>query len=193
MASSPTEAFASRTLVILVADLEGFAKAFKTRTDAHMASFLDRYYSVAEDTIREAGGRIVKFIGDAVLAAFPESDAARAVSGATSLRRDVERIGREMGIPVRLGVSVHMGPVVEAELGRGSSRRGDVIGRAVNQTFLLGRGGGIRISEPVYRKLPSDERTPWSKNKPPAVYVLDEAEHVLGGSGKSAPENAARW
>jgi hypothetical protein len=63
----------------------------------------------------------------------------------------------------------------------------------VNQTFLLGRGAGIRISEPVYRKLPSAERTPWIKNKPPAVYVLEAAGEILGGMGKTAAENAARW
>jgi class 3 adenylate cyclase len=193
MASVPTEAFASRTVVVLVADLEGFAKAFKTRTDAEMAALLDRYYGVAEDTIVDGGGRIVKFIGDALLAVFPESGAAPAVSAASALSRDIERLGREMGIPVRVGVSVHMGPAIEAEFGKGASRRRDVIGRTVNQTFLLGRGPGVRISEPVYRKLPSSERTPWSKNKPPAVYVLEGGGDVLGGSGHSATENAARW
>ena len=193
MASTPTEALASSAVVVLVADLDGYAKAFKTRTDAQMAAFLDRYYSVAEDTVHEAGGRIVKFIGDAVLAVFPESGAASAVSAAATLRQEVERTGQQMGIPVRLGASVHMGPAVEAELGKGSSRRRDVIGRTVNQTFLLGRGPGVRISEKVYRKLPSAERTPWTKNKPPAVYVLEEAGDVLGGLGKSATQNAARW
>jgi class 3 adenylate cyclase len=158
-----------------------------------MADFLHGYYSVAEDAVGSSGGRIVKFIGDAVLAVFPDSAAAGAVSAAVSMRRDVERLGQQAGFPVRLGVSVHMGTAVETELGKGSSRRPDVIGRTVNQTFLLGRGPGIRISEPVYRKLPSGERTPWSKHKPPAVYVLEEGGDVLGGSGKSAAENAARW
>lgn len=193
MTSSPAEAFASSSLVVLVADLEGYARAFKTRSDADMADFLHGYYSVAEDAVGSSGGRIVKFIGDAVLAVFPDSAAAGAVSAAVSMRRDVERLGQQAGFPVRLGVSVHMGTAVETELGKGSSRRPDVIGRTVNQTFLLGRGPGIRISEPVYRKLPSGERTPWSKHKPPAVYVLEEGGDVLGGSGKSAAENAARW
>ncbi|MEQ1912009.1 MAG: adenylate/guanylate cyclase domain-containing protein [Vicinamibacterales bacterium] len=193
MASSSTEAFASTPVVVLVADLDGFAKLFKTRTDAEMASFLDQYYVVAEDLVDRAGGRIVKFIGDALLAVFPEAEAPAAVSAAAKLRREVEELGQRMGMRVRLGVSVHMGPAVETELGKGPSRRRDVIGRTVNQTFLLGRGAGIRISEPVYRTLPSAERTPWSKNKPPAVYVLDEAGEVLDGLGKSAPENTARW
>jgi class 3 adenylate cyclase len=193
MATSLAEAFASSSLVILVADLEGYARAFKTRSDADMASFLDGYYVVAEDIVAASGGRIVKFIGDAVLAVFPDSAASEAVSAAVKLRRDVERLGQQSGIPVRLGVSVHMGSAVETELGKGSSRRRDVIGRTVNQTFLLGRGAGIRISEPVYRKLPSGERTPWSKHRPPAVYLLEEGGDVLGGAGKSAPENAVRW
>lgn len=193
MASYPTEAFASSTIVVLVADLDGYAKAFRTHTDVEMALFLDRYYCVAEDTICEARGRIVKFIGDSVLAAFSEHDCPRAVSGALTLTSRLEQIGQELGVPIRLGVNIHMGPAVDAELGRGASRRRDIVGRTVNQTFLLGRGPGIRISEPVYRKLPSGERTPWSKNKPPAVYVLGEAGDVLAGLRKSATENAARW
>jgi class 3 adenylate cyclase len=193
MASSRAEAFASSSLVVLVADLEGYAKAFKTRSDAEMASFLDDYYSVAEDVIPAAGGRVMKFIGDAILAVFPVAEAARAVSAAVTMRREVERLGQEVGMPVRLGVSVHMGPAVETELGKGANRRPDVIGRTVNQTFLMGRGAGIRISEPIYRKLASGERSPWTKNKPPAVYVLEESGDILGGLGKSATENAARW
>jgi class 3 adenylate cyclase len=193
MASIPPEAFASRVAVVLVADLEGYARAFKTRTDSEVVSFLDRYYSIADETISAGGGRVVKFIGDAVLAVFPESAATRAVSAAVTLRQDVERAGAGMRMPVRVGVSVHMGPVIETELGSGSSRRGDVIGRTVNQTFLLGRGSGLRISEPVYRKLPSGERTPWTKNRPPAVYVLEEGGDILGGLGKTPSENAARW
>jgi class 3 adenylate cyclase len=182
MASPSTEAFASTPVVLLVADLDGFARLFKTRTDAEMAMFLDRYYSVAEDTIQEASGRIMKFIGDALLAVFPESEAAAAVAVAAKLRRAVEEVGLRMGMSVRIGVSVHLGPAVETELGKGPSRRRDVIGRTVNQTFLLGRGPGIRISEPVYRRLPSAERTPWGKNKAPAVYVLEDSGEVLGGS-----------
>ena len=193
MASPPAEAFASSTIVVLVADLDGYAKAFRIRTDVEMARFLDRYYRVAEDIIHEAGGQIVKFIGDSVLAAFPEHGGPQAVSAAVTLRSAVEQLGQQAGIPVRLGVNVHLGPAVDAELGQAPSRRRDIVGRTVNQAFLLGRGPGIRISEPVYRKLPSGERTPWSKNKPPAVYVLGEGGEVLTGLRKSATENAIRW
>ena len=70
---------------------------------------------------------------------------------------------------------MHLGPVVAGEIGGGTSRWYDIIGRTVNQTFLLGRGRGIRISERVYRRLPSSERSPWEKVKAPAYYVLGGA------------------
>lgn len=54
----------------------------------------------------------------------------------------------------------------------------------VNQTFLLGRGPGIRISEPLYRALPSAVRSPWVKHKPPAVYHLDAPDGIYAGMGK---------
>jgi hypothetical protein len=75
-------------------------------------------------------------------------------------------------LPLALGANVHLASVIEGELGTGSSRRRDVVGRGVNHAFVLGRGPGIRISEPVYRSLPSGARSAWIKHKPPAVYEL---------------------
>jgi hypothetical protein len=79
------------------------------------------------------------------------------------------------------------------EFGSGPTRAYDVIGRGVNQTFLLGRGTGIRISEPVYRSLPSAARSPWTKHKPPAIYHLAEPGVLLGGLGKDPAANTVRW
>lgn len=126
MTALAPEDFVSHNVVILVADLAGFAMAFRSRSDQEMAALLDDYYGQAEDLIGNAGGKIVKFMGDSML----------------------------------------------AEFGHGSSRRRDVIGRTVNQTFMLGRGPGIRISERVFRTLPAAQRPPWYSNKPPAVYTL---------------------
>lgn len=47
-----------------------------------------------------------------------------------------------------------------------------VSGARVIHTFRMGSGAGIRISEPVYRELPSDRRGRWTKHQPPATYTL---------------------
>lgn len=194
MATAPDEQrFPSTTLVILVADIAGYARVFRTRSDAEVAAFLDRFYRACEVTTTELGGRIIKFMGDAVLAVFHPSHVGGAVAAAVTLQRVVKRLAEDVGLELDLGASVHLGAAVEGEFGSGSSRRRDVVGRTVNQTFLMGRGPGIRISEPVFRRLPSSERSPWTKNRPPVLYSLGEAGELYTGLGKTVLENALRW
>lgn len=194
MASHPTPAeFSSAPLVILVADLTGYARGFSCHSDAEMASFLERYYRMAGELIQEHGGRVIKFIGDAVLSTFPPDATAGAVAAAVAMEHAAARLADDVGLDFRLGANIHFGDAVATELGTGASRRLDVIGRTVNQTFLLGRGRGIRMSERAYRKLPSSDRSPWEKRKPPVVYVLGESEEPYSASGKTPAQNALRW
>ena len=188
-----SQQFPSFSFVFLIADLSGFARSFRQRSDEEMAGFLDLYYRLAESVISERDGRIIKFMGDSILARFPADEAPKAVDAAVSLSTQVNQLADREDLAMSLGANLHLGAAVEAELGQGPSRRIDLVGRAVNQTFLLGRGPGIRISEPVYRKLPSGERTPWEKNRPPAVYTLASGGQLYETRGKSANENAARW
>ena len=61
--------------------------------------------------------------------------------------------------------------MAEAELGLDGTY--DVVGMGVIHAFRMGGGAGTRISEPVYRRLPSDRRTPWRKHQPPATYTWE--------------------
>ena len=153
-----------RRLVIFTADLAGFTR-FVARTEAEeLARILDGWYHVVQTAIEGQGGRVVKFMGDGVLAVFPESEAVAAVECALELRGRTDAPGG-----LRLGVSLHLAVVAEAALG--PARSYDVVGMGVNHAFLLGRGPGLRISEPVYRKLPSERRSSWQKQHPPAIYT----------------------
>ena len=194
MTSATTRPLLSPTpLVILVADLTGYARGFHSRTDAEMASFLDRFYRMSAHEIEERGGRVIKFIGDAVLATFPPDDASAAVAATVTMQRAAERIAADAGLDCSLGANIHLGDLIGTELGAGASRRFDVVGRAVNQAFLLGRGRGIRMSERAYRTMPSGERSPWEKRRPPVVYVLGETDEPYVAGGKTPVENAERW
>ena len=158
-----------------------------------MASLLDRYYRMSDDVIKERGGRVIKFMGDGVLSTFPPEAASDAIAAAVEMQHHATCLADELGLDVRLGANIHLGDVIAGEIGSGVSRRHDVIGRTVNQTFLLGRGDGIRMSERVYRKLPSNERTAWEKRKPPVVYVFGGSGEPYAGLGKTPNENALRW
>jgi len=184
-------------MIILVVDLSGYAREFRSHSDSEMAAFAQEYYRTAGEVVEEQGGKIIKFMGDAVLSTFSPDAASEAVAAAITLQRAITKLAIDLEFEVRLGANIHFGEAVAAEFGTGSNRRYDILGRAVNQTFLLGRGTGIRLSERVYRKLPSDERSPWDKRKPPALYVLEDAgePYVTGsrGSTKGPGQNAERW
>ena len=157
-------------LVLLAADLAGYARASSHEDALSIASFLDRWYRAAATAIRARGGRVVKFMGDGVLAVFSETSAVAAVETATDLRAQLPALRGSWRVD--LGVNVHLAIVAEGELGPDDDRRYDVLGSGVNHLFLMGGGAGIRISEPVFRQLPAERRDAWAKHRPPATYSL---------------------
>ena len=179
--------------IILLVDLSGSTKAFQSQNDEKMAEFLQQYYVTCDKVAEEMGGTIIKFMGDACLATFPPDQAKNAVEAVIQLQAGVRGLVDQYRISVGMGANLHLSSVIDAEFGAGTSRRRDIIGRGVNQTFLLGRGPGIRISEPVYRALPSAARSRWNKHKPPAVYHLDAPGGIYAGMGKSPGANTLRW
>jgi class 3 adenylate cyclase len=129
-----------------------------------LAEMLELYYETVHEIVTRHRGRVVKFMGDGTLAVFPPEDCPDAVRCAFSIAAI-----DEPAASLRAGVNVHMAQVAEAWLP--PDGRYDVVGMGVNHVFLMGRGPGIRISEPVYRALPHDERGRWTKHRPPATYT----------------------
>lgn len=179
--------------LIALVDLAGFTKAFHSQSDLEMASFLQEYYAACEEVLGGSGGTVVKFMGDSCLAVFPPSEAPQCAEAVVELRARVEILGVKYGIAISLGANLHIADVVEGDFGAGANRRADIVGRGVNQTFLLGGGPDIRVSEPVYRALPSEMRGPWRKHKPPSIYVLDRTDGANEGKGKYPSANLQRW
>lgn len=163
-------AFTERQLVVVVIDLARFVQSVRGMGAVEIANLVDRYYRELNDPITTAGGRIVKFLGDAVLAVFPPERAADAVAAVQSLETVVRRLSDDHRVDLQLGANLHLSTVAEGEFG--ADGRYDVMGTGVNHTFRMGAGPGIRISEPVYRKLPNDVRGGWEKHQPPATYAL---------------------
>lgn len=180
--------------VLMAVELAGYTKAFQTHEDASVARFVDEYYALCERVISKHRGSIVKFMGDGCLASFPADAANDALGAALALERALDDLSTAHQLRLSLSANLHLAVVVEGQFGAGASRRRDVIGRGVNQTFLLGRGPGIRISEPLYRQLPNSARSAWNKHKPPAIYHLTPgSEGALEGLSKDSGTNTVRW
>jgi len=158
--------------VLSVIDLAGFTRAANRAPALAIAEFLDRYYGACAEAVVSAGGRVVKYMGDACFAVFPEERCADAVAAVVSLSKNTRAFDNSWGL--RFGANVHLGTVAEGELGPPGDRRYDVLGAEVNHLFRMGGGSGIRLSEPVYRQLPNERRGAWHKDKPPATYRMEE-------------------
>ena len=159
--------------VILVADLAGFTRAIGPLETTALAELVHRFYTVAAARVEDHGGRVVKFIGDGCLSLFDEDAAPGAVACARDLGTSVRELGTEFGIELDVGANVHMATVAEGDYGAGRSAGFDVIGAGVIHAFRMGAGPGIRISEPVFRRLPNDQRRAWKRRQAPATYTWD--------------------
>lgn len=135
----PSERAVERRIVsVLFADLVGFT-SLSERLDAEdVATVQHAYFAAVRETLERHGGRVEKFIGDAVVAIFGvprarEDDAERAALAALALGSAVERVAAQMDLEegtLRVRVGVNTGEVVYAETE--GPERGPVTGDVVN-------------------------------------------------------------
>lgn len=131
--------------VIWMSDLRGFTLLSDRLPGADLIALLNAYFDCVGGAIEAAGGEILKFIGDAVLAIFPLAEGAdvgavarTALDAAVSARAGLAALrGRAGGAEIEFGTALHVGEVLYGNIG--TSRRLDftVIGPAVNLTARL--------------------------------------------------------
>ena len=125
------------------ADLSGFTALTQTLTPAELSATLNEFGATASDVVHAHGGRVVKFIGDAVM--WVSSDPARLAKIALDLV-DHPRASEE-GIQVRAGIGY----------GEILAMNGDYFGNAVNLAArLVAAAAPVQVlaAAEVYEQLP---------------------------------------
>jgi class 3 adenylate cyclase len=89
---------------VLFVDLVGYTSISESRDPEDVRTLLSAYFDTARTIVERYGGRVEKFIGDAVMAVWGspvalEDDAERAVRAALELVAQVPVFGAEAGIP----------------------------------------------------------------------------------------------
>ena len=159
----------TETLGVAFFDLSRIAQWASSQEDEQVAGFLNAFYSLAARRLEPAGGRIVKFMGDAGLVVFPKEAAEDCIAALCAFAEDARALGRGSGLDTYLNINVHYGPVVAGSFGPPGSERYDVIGKTVNIAARLGRRG-VTLSAQAYRCLSADARERFDKAAPPATY-----------------------
>jgi class 3 adenylate cyclase len=134
----------SRTVILLVSDIQGFTAISEKLTPDQLGPIIGSWYSRTESILNRHGASLDKFIGDCVLAYWldtsPDSRLA-ALKAAHAMRMACDEVQQEhravletFGLRFGSGAAVHMGP---AAYGAFSPREFTLLGDAVNLAFRL--------------------------------------------------------
>jgi adenylate cyclase len=170
-------------LLIMFVDLSRYAAQSQRVEDLELAETVDELYELVAGAILGAGGRVVKFIGDATLAVFPESAVDAGVSMLLQLKVTVDRFMEDKGWECRLNAKVHFGEVVTGQFGGPGRKRYDVLGREVNVAAMLQAGSGITLSHEAFRRLSPDLRRGFKKHTPAVTYYRRDPRPFIPKGG----------
>jgi len=136
-----------RTLVALwFADIAGYSE-HAAKDESGALRLVQSLQELASETIPQCRGRVVKFVGDAVLAQFPSADLA--VRAAIELSNGYVQRSDAVGRMEHLRIGVHLADVVVAA-------DGDLYGDGVNTAARIQEAaepGQVVISQDVWRQL----------------------------------------
>ncbi len=124
-----------REMTILFSDIRSFTALSEDMTPQENFNFLNSYLSRVSPVIRQHNGFIDKYIGDALMALFPEK-AEDALRAAIDIQWEVSHYNnyrRQQGRqPIGVGIGLHTGTLMLGTIGEAKRMEGTVISNAVN-------------------------------------------------------------
>ena len=184
--------------VIWYCDLRGFTRLSDSLPRDEVIALLNDYFGAMGDIVTKAGGEILKFMGDGMLAMLPverpaerAAVAQRAVRAAASVADAITVLNRIRATAdeplVRFGLALHIGEVMFGNIGASKRLDFTVIGPAVNHTARLEKlcvplERQVLISQAVAALLPEGETVPLGHH---AMKDIDQPQAVFGIKGAS--------
>jgi adenylate cyclase len=126
----------SRNLAILFADVSGSTALYEKLGDRAALKAVESVVDLLRRAVESYQGRVVKTIGDEVMAVFPDADSA--LQAASDMQTRVAGLEPFAGTRLAIRIGFHLGPVL--------AESGDYFGDAVNTAARmagLAKGGQI--------------------------------------------------
>ena len=142
-----------RLVTALFCDLVGSTTLGEQHDPEVLRPILERYFSDMRSAIERHGGRVEKFIGDAVSAVFGvpnthEDDALRAVRAGMDMQDRIRALNEAAPIPLAARIGITTGEVLVPAAGT------PIVGDTMNTASRLQSGappGSVLIGEPTWR------------------------------------------
>jgi predicted ATPase/class 3 adenylate cyclase len=193
---------ALRDMTVLFSDVRGFSRQAESLTPAATFELLNAYFGRMVPLIQRLGGVVDKYVGDLIMALFPEPGGADlALRAALAMLRERDALNHSLALdgrpPLALGIGLHTGPVMLGTVGTEVRMDGTVIGDTVNLASRIEGmtkqfGIALALSQATHDALefPSnfllrdiDRVQALGRNAPVTVYEVFEAD---------PPDRAAR-
>lgn len=183
----------SKEMAVMFSDIRSFTTLSESMTPQDTFSFVNAYLQRVGPAIRNHNGIIVKYLGDGLMAIFPNGadDAVRA--GITKLKKiqEYNQHRQTRGYqPIQAGIGIHLGYILVGMVGEENRMQGDALSDSVNLTARLEGltkfyGVSMLISEQVLERLndPSqyeirflDRAIVKGKTEPISIYEVMDGE-----------------
>ncbi|MCD8490252.1 MAG: ATP-binding protein [Desertifilum sp.] len=178
-----------RDMSVMFSDIRSFTTLSESLTPEETFRFINTYLSRVSPLIRQYNGFIDKYIGDAIVALFPET-ATDAVQAALEMQREVAAYNQyrlQQGeAPIAIGIGLHTGNLMLGTIGEPERMETTAIADAVNLASRLEGltklyGVGILASDRTLSELENIQDFQYrflervrvrGKRQPVAVYEL---------------------
>ncbi|MGB8644711.1 MAG: response regulator [Anaerolineae bacterium] len=153
-------------MTIMFADIQGFTPRAERMTPQESFNFLNNYFGRVSPLIRQFRGIIDKYLGDGVLALFPES-AEGALQAAIAIQQTVADFNLDFeanGEPLlNVGIGLHTGRLILGIIGDNQRMEGTVISDVVNTAARLEElckiyGASVIASAEMLERLPDPSK-----------------------------------
>ncbi len=126
-------------MAVLFSDIRSFTALSETMTPEENFKFINSYLGQMGPVVREHGGFIDKYIGDAIMALFESADSALRAAVAMHAKLAEYNEGRVRAgfVPIRIGIGVNSGDIMLGTIGETHRMDGTVISDAVNLASRL--------------------------------------------------------
>ena len=156
----------SKEMAVMFADIRNFTGMAEHMEPQKLANFMNIHLQNISPEIRQHQGFVIKFIGDCIMAVFPQTVENALDAGLAQfhkIRDNNAALEKEGFPPITIGMGVHVGQMMLGIIGEPTRLQGDVLSDTVNLAARLEAvskvyGAQMLISERVLDKLTQREK-----------------------------------
>lgn len=152
-----------KAMTIFFSDIRGFTQLSESLTEEQTFAFINSYLARMVPVIKERGGFVDKYVGDAIMALFPDTGGAdQALRAALEMQSRVVEYNRHRASvgyrAIEMGIGIHTGVLMLGVVGVQDRMENTVISDAVNlasrlQAIAKAFNIGVVVSEQSFKSL----------------------------------------